>query len=86
MDRGKFKTFESLQATYKLQTKEFHKYLQVRHYVYTKMGTLDLPGDFNLLEKTFLDGLKQGHFVSKFYSKLQHLNTDRLSFSDKNNN
>ncbi len=82
-DKGKFKTFESLQATYKLQTKEFYKYLQVKHYVHTKMGTLNLPDDFNLLEKTLLDSLKQGHFVSTFYSKLQYLNTDRLSFLRK---
>ena len=82
-DRGKFKTFELLQATYKLQTKEFYKHLQVRHYVYNKMDTLNLKDDFNLLEKALLDSHKQGHFVSKFYSKLQHLTTDRLSFQRK---
>ena len=81
-DRGKFKTFESLQATYKLQNKEFYKYLQVRHYVYTKMDTLNLPDDFNSLEKTLSDST-QGHFVSKLYSKLQYLKTDRLSFLRK---
>ena len=47
------------------------------------MDTLSLPDDFNLLEKTLLDSLKQGHFVSKFYSKLQQLSTDRLSFLRK---
>lgn len=82
-DRGKFKTFESLQTTYKLQTKEFYKYLQVRHYVHTKMNTLNLPDDFNLLETTLLDCQKKGHFVSRFYSRLQRLQTDRLSFLQK---
>lgn len=32
--------------------------------------------DFNLSEKTLLDNLKQDNFVSKFYTKLQQLNTD----------
>lgn len=53
-DRGKFKTFESLQAEYKLQTKEFYKYLLVRHYVRTKMDTLNLSDDFNLLSLNFI--------------------------------
>ena len=44
------------------------------------MDTLDLPDDFNLLEKTLLDSLTQNHFVSRFYSNLQHRNPDRLSF------
>ena len=81
-DRGNFKTFESLQATYKLLTKDFYKYLQVRHYVYTKLDTLNLSDDFDSLEKTILD-LKQDHFVSKFYSRLQYLKADRLSFLRK---
>lgn len=54
------------------------KHLQVRHYVQTKMNALNLPSDFNLIEKTTIDS-NLNHFVSKLYSKLQHLNSDKLS-------
>lgn len=50
--------------------------LQIRHYIKIKMCTLNLPDDFSLLEKTVLDNLKQDHFVSKFYTKQQQINTD----------
>lgn len=43
---------ESLQVTHKLQTKTFYKCLQLRYYTYIKMGTLNCPEDFTLLEKT----------------------------------
>lgn len=77
-DKGTFKTFESLRTQYKIPTNDFYKYLQIRHYVYTKMNTLTPSGDFQLLEETLLECQKHKRFVSKFYCKLQNLKVDRL--------
>ncbi len=78
-DNGNFKTFESLRTQYKIPIKDFYKYLQVRHYVYTKMSTLNPSGDFQLSERTLLDCQKREHFISKFYMELQKLNMNRLA-------
>lgn len=79
-DNGNFKSFETIKGQYNLPKNDFYKYLQIRHYVHSKMNTLSLPTDFCLLEKTLLDSQKHSHFVSKFYSTLQRLTKDRLSF------
>lgn len=77
-DKGKFKTFEDIRSQHSIPVKDLYKYLQIRHYVKSKTGSLELPTNCYLLEKTVLDCGKHGHFVSGFYSELQTLKADKL--------
>ena len=66
--------------------KHIHIYLNRKPWMTREVQSLLRACDstFRLPDKTCTaHSLKQGHFVSKFYSKLQHLNTDRLSFLRK---
>uniref|UniRef100_A0A8C5G1I7 Reverse transcriptase domain-containing protein n=1 Tax=Gouania willdenowi TaxID=441366 RepID=A0A8C5G1I7_GOUWI len=52
-ENGKFKTFESLKDQYHIPNKDFYKYLQIRHFVYTKNNSLEIPNDSYLLDRFF---------------------------------
>ncbi|CAG5927165.1 unnamed protein product, partial [Menidia menidia] len=71
-------TFEDLRTQYDIVSRDFYKYLQVRHYVKAKMDSLEFPGDYYLLENSILDCHKRGKFVSRFYAILQDLKKDNM--------
>uniref|UniRef100_A0A096LVM8 Reverse transcriptase zinc-binding domain-containing protein n=1 Tax=Poecilia formosa TaxID=48698 RepID=A0A096LVM8_POEFO len=73
---GKFKTFEELRTQYGIASRDFYKYLQLRHYVKAKTDSLEV--DCYLLDKAILDCHKRGRFVSRFYAELQTLRKDNL--------
>uniref|UniRef100_A0A8C5N7I9 Reverse transcriptase domain-containing protein n=1 Tax=Gouania willdenowi TaxID=441366 RepID=A0A8C5N7I9_GOUWI len=77
-ENGKFKTFESLKDKYHITNKDFYKYLQIRHFVYTKNNSLEIPNDSHLLDRFFIRCKQQKHFISKFYSEILSLNLSKL--------
>lgn len=73
-----FMSFDELHLKHNIPKKDFFKYLQIRHFVHTRHGSLTLNSSDFFLDRFFLRNTEVKHFISKFYSMINQYKADNL--------